>query len=88
MVVKQRRARFEGILGNLSANQEEVICAIAKDEIVKYPAGKEFLAKVNLSNATVTKIVDELTNRSLLEHGPDGFRVASPLLFYFLKWYR
>jgi len=88
VIVRQRRARFEGILGNLSANQEIIISAIAKAGPIKYPAGKEFLSIVKLSNATVTKIVEELSNRSLIDYSPDGYRVASPLLFYFLKWYR
>jgi uncharacterized protein len=87
-IIRQRRARYEGILGNLSANQEKIMVAMAKSIFVPYPAGKDFLAKVSLSNATVTKIVEELHDRSLVELTPKGYRVASPILNYFLLLFK
>ncbi len=87
-VIRQRRARFDGVLGGLTANEEEVLVAMAKSKIVRYPAGKEFLSKVLLSNATVTKIVDRLCDRSIVDKTSDGFKVASPFLYYYLNWFR
>jgi uncharacterized protein len=87
-IIRQRRSRYEGILGNLSANQEKVMVAMAKSIVVPYPAGKDFLAKVSLSNATATKIVEELNDRSLVESTPDGYKVASPILYFYLRLFR
>ncbi len=87
-VIRQRRARFEGILGNLSASEEEIMIAIAKQNYVIYPAGKDFLSKVSLSNATVTKNVESLYDNSLLERSSEGYRISSPILHYYLQLYR
>lgn len=87
-IIRQRRSRYEGILGNLSKNQEIIMIALAKSSTVLYPAGKDFLAKVSLSNATATKIVEELNDRSLVELTPEGYRVASPILYYYLRLFR
>jgi AAA+ ATPase superfamily predicted ATPase len=84
-VIRQRRARFEGILGNLTNSEEEIMIAIAKQNFVLYPAGKDFLSIVPLSNATVTNNIKSLYDRSLLEKTSKGYRISSPILHYYLK---
>ncbi|MBI4404754.1 MAG: hypothetical protein HY537_11360 [Deltaproteobacteria bacterium] len=87
-VLEERRGRFEQLLGLLGVSEEKVLIAVAKHGPVKQPSGKSFLRFVNLTHATVMKVVGYLLDHGFLEYAEQGYRLTNPLLAYYLRSFR
>lgn len=84
-VVTNRRSRFEEWLTNFSTKEEDILVALAKHGPVAHPTGQVFLKSVNATARTISLTIDYFRDRSIIEKIPAGFRVADPLLNYYLQ---
>lgn len=87
-VVEDRRSRFEELVGRLSGLEEHILISIAKFGPISQPTGKDFLKHVRPSHATVKKIFGFLEDHTYIEKSPTGFRLANPLLHFYLQKFR
>lgn len=84
-VVTNRRSRFEEWLANFSAKEEEILVSLAKHGPIVHPTGQTFLKSVHATARTISLTIDYFRDRSIIEKTPAGFRVAEPLLYYYLQ---
>lgn len=87
-VVEKRRSRFEEWLSHFSPKEEEILTALAKVGQVKHPTAKEFLKLLSVTPRTVSLSLSHFMDNSVVVEESEGFRIADPLLFHFLKKFR
>jgi hypothetical protein len=87
-VLSARKGKMEEYLTHFTDAELEVLIAFAKMGPIEKPSGKNFLQKLNVSKAAVTKIVSKFLNQAILYNENKTFSIADPLLFHHLNVYR
>lgn len=87
-VLDNRESRYERHLASLSSAEELVCAAMAKKGSVAMPQGKDFVRCAGLTARSIGKIVSRLMDRGVIEQRDSSYRVADPLLNYYLLIYR
>ena len=85
-VVESKTPQYESLTQFLTDNQFSLLKAIAKEDIVKEPTGKEFLKKHRLPSASSVKTaLDTLADKELLYRQADGYIVYDRFLGLWLR---
>jgi hypothetical protein len=85
-VVESKTPQYESLTQFLTDNQFSLLKAIAKEDIVKEPTGKEFLKKHKLPSASSVKTaLDTLADKELLYRQADGYIVYDRFLGLWLR---
>lgn len=87
-VVQKRRSRFEQWMSHVSQKEEEVLTALAHHGPIPQPLAQSFLQHVHVSIRTVSQTIEKFHDKSMVEKAEDGYRIADPLLAYFLRVWR
>jgi uncharacterized protein len=87
-VMQLRAPRFEEMLSQFSSNEQDILSAVAKYGPIMEPSSKSFLRLVKPSHGTVTKIMRDLMDQSILERNKSGYQLTNPLLKFYLLRYR
>jgi hypothetical protein len=84
----QRQSRFEFSLNQFSVNENKILVAISRIKLLPEPNAKSFLQMLNLTPRSVGQIVKKLYDDGTLEKTSEGYRIADPLMHYYLMEYR
>jgi hypothetical protein len=87
-ILARRQSRYETFLAHFSETEEALLIALSKQKEVRYPTGKDFLNKVNLSPRTIALTMDYFLDRGLIEKRNGAFQITDPLLYYYLIKFR
>jgi len=87
-LVYDRRHEPETYLTYFTIAEQKVLTAIAKQESIKKPLGKNFVQKVQLSAGGVRKIINKFENNAVVYKEPEGYVLADPLLKNHLQTFR
>ena len=87
-VLEKRRSRFEEWLSHFSEKEEEILVALAKFGPIKHPTSQVFLKEIHSTARTISLTISSFLDKSVIERNEEGFCIADPLLFYFLKKFR
>lgn len=87
-LVHDRRHEPETYLTYFTVSEQNVLTAIAKQEPVKKPFGKDFVRKVRLSAGGVRKIMIKFENNAVVYKEPEGYVLADPLLKNHMRTFR
>jgi len=81
-------SRFEEYLKTFTAKEVMFLSQVAKDQPVREPNGKIFVAKTGLSQKGVNLIFHKLENDAIVYVTKEGVELANPLLAHYLRKYR
>lgn len=87
-LVYDRRHEPETYLSYFTVSEQQVLTAIAKQEPLKKPLGKEFLQKLRLSAGGVRKIIIKFENNAVVYKEPEGYVLADLLLKSHMQTFR
>lgn len=88
LLLENRESRYESFLGLLSSSEEKILICLAKTGPIEKVQSSEFVNKTGYTPRTVGKTVDRLIEKGIIEKDKNLFRVADPLLKYYLIRYR
>ncbi len=83
---KDERLEIARELSSLSIGQRKILIAIAAGFTTKL-TGKEFLAKVNMSNSSVAESLQNLEQKDYIEKTINGYNLIDPLIKTMLNVY-
>ena len=85
-IIESKAAQYESLVQFLTNNQFSLLRAIANEEKVEQPLGKEFIKKYNLtSTSSVQTSLDMLTEKELVYRQTDGYMVYDQFLAHWLR---
>ncbi len=87
-LVYDRRHEPETYLSYFTVSEQKVLTAIAKQEPIKKPFGKDFIKKVRLSAGGIRKIIIKFENNAVVYKEPEGYVLADPLLKSHMRTFR
>jgi len=88
MVLESKESRYENIIATFSSAEETVCINLAKMGELEKPQSKEFVSRCRVTNRTVGKIFEKFMNKGIIEKNNGLYRLADPILHFYLKTYR
>ena len=75
-LLRDKNDQYEGLMMFLTANQRQLLIAIAREGLVRQPLATAFLKEHDLPSASsVKKALNMLTDKDLVYHSPEGYSI-------------
>ena len=87
-LVSDRRSKPELYLSSFTSSEQTVIIALAQEEPLLKPTGKDFVLKTSLSAAGLRKIINKFEDNAIVYKEDNGYELADPLLKQHILTYR
>ena len=87
-LLENRESRYEAFLGLLSASEEKILICLAEADFIEKIQSRDFVNTTEYTPRTVGKIFKRLLEKGIIEKDTKQFRIADPLLKFYLIRYR